>query len=121
MTNAVNRACVVLMCAHLEGYLEDLAEDVVDCLARKASSPAHIPLDLRFLLFQTAVEKIIEQRREILQTGSVVDLEALFREHAALWGGAWTSPVIALDAAVSKSQLSNPMANEIRQFMRVLG
>lgn len=120
-TNAINRACVVLLCAHLEGYLEDLAVDIVDCLVRNGSRSTDVPLPLRMLHFESHASRLLAQQGQILQTNDTSEVEAFFRDQASLWGGPWQPPTGVLDATLATAKMSNPTSAEIRRFLAKLG
>jgi len=119
--NVINRTAVVLLCAHLEGYLEELAVDFVDCLSRNAKSASDIPLAIRVVHFTEAAGGIMGKRLEILNSRDTLPVEEFFAHHAQLWGGPLHRPITVLDPTLLTADMSNPSGDRIRKFVGQLG
>jgi hypothetical protein len=115
--DAVNRAGVVVLTAHLEGYVEDLIVDVIDELDREAPATSDLPTVLlaeqvsgEFL----AIAEIVDRAKRASR------IEQLFRTRSALW----LDPQLAqgrLSADTITGGLSNPGAKEIARVLGLLG
>ncbi len=115
--DAVNRASVVVLTAHLEGYVEDLVSDVVDELNRKQPVTADIPLVLLAEHVTKELDTIADMQDRDKRAHRVA---TLFRGQSMLWLDPHLSRG-ALDANAITAGLSNPGAKEIGRVFGLLG
>jgi hypothetical protein len=115
--DAVNRACVVVLTAHLEGFIEDLVIDMIDFLNQ--STPATQDLPAVLLAAHVIVE--IDEIAQIQDSDKrATRIDQLFRLHAPLWlDQRMTSGRLRAESITSG--LGNPGAKEIARVLGVLG
>lgn len=118
LTNAVNRGALVLVCGHLEGYLEDLAVEVIDVLIQTGVDVDRLPRILRALHAEQHLTTL-EPMRD--RNARAPRIETLFQSEGELWRKGVALRVGFLDAATVASQMGNPGSKEIEQFLELLG
>jgi RiboL-PSP-HEPN len=113
---AVNRAAVVLLCAHLEGFIEDLVGDCVDSLNSRRPDPARLPVVLKAAHVMSEVSVIslmtdVEKR--------AWRIERMFADSRHLWEAAELAYQLRVE--VVTGEMSNPGAPEIARVLALLG
>lgn len=117
LTSAVNRACIVLLSAHLEGYLEDVMVEALDALVSSKTDVQNLPLMLR----AAHAEEHLRQLEPVKDRNTRASrIDAMFQSDSSLWRGG-----IPLDATMLRhkavcGQMDNPGSTQIRQFLGVL-
>lgn len=113
---AVNRAAVVLLCAHLEGFLEELVGELVDQLNSSAPWIENIPLRMRAAHVTGEIDAIAEMTDAANRAERI---ERLFRDH----GDLWLAETLISQLRVEKitSGMSNPGASEISRLFVSIG
>jgi hypothetical protein len=114
--DAVNRATVVLLCAHFEGFLEDLIGELIDELNASTPDTDDVPLRLRAAHVVPEIEAIAGMTDP---AGRAERVGRLFRAH----GDLWTSGPLTfqLEAAKATSDMSNPGAREVGRLFQLVG
>ncbi len=116
-SNAVNRACIVLLCAHLEGFLEDLVIEALDTMARLRTPVAQLPLVLRALHVEEHL-KGLESIKD--RNARAPRIEQMFQREAGLWTTGSCLTTSMLRPSMVCAEMSNPGSTEVRQFLRIL-
>lgn len=118
LSNAICKSCIVLLSAHLEGYIEDLATLALDEMAKHALAVEKVPLVLRALHAErhlAALEPVRDRNARAPR------IEQLFATESALWATGTTLSNSMLDARLVCAEMSNPGSTEISQFFRLFG
>jgi hypothetical protein len=113
---AVNRAAVVLLCAHLEGFLEDVVGELVDQLNSSAPRVEDIPLRLRAAHVTGEIDAIAEMTDAASRAQRI---ERLFRDHGDLWLA--ETLISQLRVETITTGMSNPGASEINRLFLSVG
>lgn len=116
-SNAVNRGCIVLLCAHLEGFLEDLVVEALDTLAQLGTPVAQLPLSLRALHVEEHL-RTIESMKD--RNARAPRIEKMFQSEAGLWATGSCLTTSMLRPKTVCAEMSNPGSREVRQFLRIL-
>jgi hypothetical protein len=116
-SNALVRGATVLLCSHVQGFIEDLAEEVVRRLVQDQVSSTAIPDRFRFYATKRDVEEILKEpdrdklisriRRYAVARGDILSKEGPV--HPSY-----------LDSSY-KDGFGNPTTGEIRRFFRRMG
>lgn len=115
--DAVNRASVVVLVAHVEGFIEDLIDDAVDVL--NSSNPATGDLPLELLAVHVAPElDTVAQMQDVSKRASRT--RDLFVANAPLWLDANLAPG-RLSAGTIAANLDNPGAKQVARVLGFLG
>lgn len=115
--DAVNRASVVLLCSHLEGFVEDLVLEAIDGMMRSALRTKHVPTKLRF---RHALADVRELANTLDPDKFVSSFDALFTKNQALL----TSKRLRagdLDGERLRAGFATPSVDAIRGIVSVLG
>jgi hypothetical protein len=115
--NAINRACVVLLCAHLEGFLEELVTEAIDSLVGRAMVE-RLPLTLRALHAEEHLREI-EPTRD--RSKRAPKIERMFKEESFLWSSGQVLEAAMVRPKAVCAEMSNPSSREVRQFLELLG
>jgi hypothetical protein len=116
--NALRRACVVLLSAHLEGYLEDLVAEVLDALVASEVCVDDLPLQLRAVHVEEHLREIAPIRD---MNKRAPRIEKMLTEESPLWvSGALLEASMIRSKMICK-HMDNPGSTEIRQFFRLVG
>jgi hypothetical protein len=118
LVNAVNRAVVVLLTAHVEGFVEDLAAEAIDHLHREGPPIQNVPQLLRALHCDVDVLEIARLSDRKARAGR---LGKLFADRMALWQVGGTLQPGMLSTELLRSQMSNPGSREVARFAELLG
>jgi hypothetical protein len=113
---AVNRAAVVLLCAHLEGFLEDLVGELIDQLNASAPRVADVPLRLRAAHVTGEIDAIAAMTDAASRAERI---ERLFRDH----GDLWLADTLIFQLRVEKitADMSNPGASDVNRLFLSVG
>jgi RiboL-PSP-HEPN len=117
ISNAVNRACILLLSAHLEGFLEDLVQDALDYIVSVASPVERLPLALRALHAEKHLREIEPIKDRNIRAPRI---QKLFMDEAALWTVGSVVQAAMIKPAVVRAEMSNPGSAEIKSFLRYL-
>jgi len=118
VSNAINRSCVVLLSAHLEGFLESVVVDAVDAWVSHQTKIGRLPLHLR----AAHVDGEVKQMASVTDPEKRLDrLERLFRDHAHWWLDNQPLANNQVDLAIVLGKMSNPNARAIRAFLLLIG
>jgi hypothetical protein len=113
----VNRACVVLLTAHLEGFVEDLVDDIVDVLDQTGPATANLPRILLATQVTDEVRVIAAMEDPHRRADRIRDL---FTTHAGLWLDASLAQG-RLESQTVTDNLGNPGAKEITRVLALVG
>ena len=114
---AINRAGVVLLTAHLEGFVEDLVVDMIDELNKAQPSTAQIP---KILLAAHVIEEVTTIAKMTRPESRANHIEQLFRVRSSLWLDQ-NLKIGGLNSAHVTATLGNPGAREITRILALLG
>lgn len=117
LTSAVNRACIVLLSAHLEGYLEDVMVEAMDALAASGPHVQDLPLLLRAAHTEEHLRPL-EQMRD--RNSRAPRIDTMFATDASLWRSGTTLDATMLRHKTVCGQMDNPGSTQIRQFLELL-
>jgi len=118
VSNAVNRACIVLLSAHLEGFLEDLLLEALDVVVARGTPVDRLPLILRALHAETHLSQLAPMRD---RNARAPRIEKMFLEEAALWSAGQAVQATMIRQGTVRAEMANPGSKEIRQFMELVG
>lgn len=118
LSNAVTRSCFVLLSAHFEGFLEDLAVEAIDQLVRESVDVDHLPLLLRAL---HAEEHLRSLMPIIDRNARAPRIGMLFEKESSLWiaGTALVATMVRPDTVCN--EMDNPGSKEVKRFLQLLG
>lgn len=118
LSAALNRACLVLLSAHLEGFLEDLATEAIDYLVAGGALVERLPLLLRSLHAEEHIRRVEEVKDRKARASRI---ETLITSEASLWvnGNVLTAPMVRVKTICG--EMSNPGSTEVRRFLELLG
>lgn len=115
--DAVNRACVVVLSAHLEGFVEDLIDDIIDALNSNGPATRDIPT----ILLGTHVSDELSTIASMTDPYRQADrIRAMFVTYSPLWLSENLSPGNLRSEAVTAT-LGNPGAKEIARALGLVG
>lgn len=117
-SNALARACIVLLSAHLEGYLEDLLVEVLDKFVSSRTLVERLPILLRALHAEkhlTELEPMTDRNRRAPR------IQRMFDSEGPIWiaGNPVTSKMV--NAKLVCEQMNNPGSKEIAAFLNLVG
>lgn len=117
-SGAVNRASIVLLSAHLEGYLEDVVVEAMDSLVQHSALVENIPRLLRALHVEDHIATMepVKDRK-----ARAVRIEKLFKAEASWWVHGAVVQATMLRQQTVCSEMSNPGAREVKQFLELVG
>ncbi len=118
LSNALNRAAVVLACAHLEGFLEDLLIEAIDFIVSAAPPVERLPIILRALHAEAHLGPL-ELTRD--RNARAVKIRVMFEAENEIWQPGKPVTQGMLRAATVASQMSNPGSKEVRRFLELIG
>lgn len=118
LSNAINRACVVLLSAHLEGFLEDLVTEALDALVRLGASVEQLPVLLRAV----HAEEHLRPLEPVKDRNSrAAKIERLFAQEGDLWTAGSVLQASMMRSSAVCREMANPGSKEIRQFLEFVG
>ena len=113
---ALGRASVVLLCSHIEGYIEDIGSLAIDRIQDRNVKKDSLPLEFRYYLSLDNIRRIQTSQHPDTTAEAVLDF---MRQAGAIWD---TSREFSqIDAAGFNSSFSSPTHRKIRQFFRRFG
>ena len=117
-SNALTRACILLLSAHLEGYLEDLVTEALDLLVHHAATVDDLPLLLRAIHVEEHLRRI-----EVVQdrNAPAPRISAMLAAETALWTAGNRLQAGMLRPKMVCAEMNNPGAREICQFLKLIG
>jgi hypothetical protein len=117
-SNALTRACILLLSAHLEGYLEDLVTEALDLLVHHATLVDDLPLLLRAIHVEEHLRRI-----EVMQdrNARAPRISAMLAAETPLWIAGNKLRAGMLRPKMVCSEMNNPGSREICQFLRFIG
>lgn len=115
--NAVNRATVVVLVAHFEGFVDDLIDDAVDVLNSNGPATGDLPLELLAVHVAAELNTVAEMQDMSKRASRTRDL---FVDYAALWLDENLAPG-RLTAAGIAANLDNPGAKQVARVLGFLG
>jgi hypothetical protein len=118
LSNALSRACIVLLSAHLEGYLEDIVTEAMDALASHGALVERLPLLLRTV---HAEEHIFDLEPMNDRNSRAPRIQRMFQIEGPLWttGNVLTRTMLRPNTVCGK--MSNPGSREVKQFLDFIG
>ena len=117
-TNAINRACIILLSAHLEGFLEDLVVEAIDALVDGTAKVEQLPLVFRALHAEEHL-RVIEPIKD--RKARAPRIEQMFKGESELWLAGKPLQATMVRAKMVCGEMTNPGSREIRQFLELLG
>lgn len=117
-SSAINRACLVLLCAHLEGYLEDVAVSALDVVGGHGIRVDALPLLLRALHAEEHL-KSIEGVQDV--HARAPRIMKMFKDESPLWATGQVLTTSMLRPRTVCAEMSNPGSREVRQFLELIG
>lgn len=117
-SNAVNRACILLLSAHLEGYLEDLVVESLDTIVQQGAAVDDLPLLLRALHVEEHLRKMDGLRD---RNARAPRIRTMLAAEAGLWASGSTVQAGMLRPKMVCAEMSNPGSREIAQFLQFIG
>ncbi|WP_140873504.1 MAE_28990/MAE_18760 family HEPN-like nuclease [Myxococcus xanthus] len=118
LSNAINRACLILLSAHVEGFLEDVVVEALDALVTHGANVDQLPLLLRALHAEDHL-KNIEHLKDVNMRAPKI--EKMFITEAALWGIGTPIQQQMIRAKMVCGEMNNPGSREMRRFLALLG
>lgn len=118
LSNALSRSCLVLLSAHLEGYLEDVAVEAIDYLTSEAVAVERLPLLFRALHAEEHLRDL-EPMKD--RNARAPRIERLFAEESALWGVGMSLAPGMVRAVTVCAEMDNPGSKEIKRFLQLIG
>lgn len=118
VSNAVNRGALVLLSAHLEGYLEDVVVEAIDALVDNGALVDQLPLVLRALHAEEHL-RALEPMKD--RNARAPRIESMFVSEANLWVAGTTLQQTMVRPKMVCAEMDNPGSTEIRQFLELLG
>jgi hypothetical protein len=114
---ALSRAALVLLCSHMEGFFEDLVQDVLSFHERDGTSIKMLPVALRVKQSLTHVATLTESGTDDMRRWTVIQRfrsEPLFDETQACQRG-------LLDAALHTRGFASPGSEELARLFASVG
>ncbi|NTV40024.1 MAG: hypothetical protein HGA51_08755 [Demequinaceae bacterium] len=118
LSAAVNRASLVLLSAHLEGYLEDIAVEAIDALVEGGAALSRLPLLFRAIHAEEHLRPLEQIKDRNARAPRIRDLFAL---ESSLWVTGNTLTATMVRAKTVCKAMDNPGSNEVRQFLEIFG
>lgn len=114
---ALCRSGVVLLCSHIEGYIENLGTHAIEQIEQKQLSKSSMPVAFRYYLSRDLIDEV-KQPSNAETTASKIDV--LLARDAHIWDA---SPNLAppLSATTFVGNFSTPKHVEISSFFRRFG
>jgi len=118
LSSALSRASLVLLSAHLEGYLEDVAAEAIDALVAGSALVSRLPRLLRTIHADEHLRRL-EQIKD--RNARAPRIESLFAAESPLWteGNVLTATMVRPKTVCDA--MDNPGSTEVRQFLELLG
>lgn len=118
VSNAVNRACIVLLSAHVEGYLEDLMTEVLEHLVTNAAPVQQLPLLLRALHSESHLKQLEPMSDRRVRAPRI---EKMFVTESPLWAPGAVARTSMLRPKLVCAEMNNPGSSEIAAFLELIG
>ncbi|MCH8137200.1 MAG: hypothetical protein IIB77_14590 [Proteobacteria bacterium] len=117
LVHALCRGGVVLLCSHIEGYIEDLGILAIDRIASKKLPKHVLSEDFRYFLSRDLIAGIKDSTHPPTVASKV---RAFFTRDAHIWDNSsdYSSP---LPATAFVGNFSNPRPEQIRRFFSRFG
>lgn len=115
--NSLCRGAVVLLCARLEAFIEELGEILLEALVRKAVDRSRMPPQLFFYIFRNAIEELQETRDP---SGVATKLLDFIAREGPMWARSGPFPAV-IDAARFNSNFATPNMDKIRSYFGRFG
>ena len=118
LANAVNRASIVLLTSHLEGFIEDLMLESLDYLVNSGCQVEALPDLLRSLHAEQHL-KVIEAIQD--RKARAPRIAKMIQTEQYLWrdGEVLAAPMLRGELVVA--EMSNPGSREIARFLELIG
>lgn len=117
VSNALTRAAIVLLTAHVEGYLEDLVTEALDQLVAKAVPVERLPLLLRALHAEHHLKQLEPMSDRKARAPRI---EKMFAAEAAMWTTGELAQAHMVKAKLVCAEMSNPGSREIAAFLELI-
>jgi len=118
VSNAVNRAAIVLLTAHVEGYLEDLVSEALDQFVANAAPVERLPLLLRALHAEHHLRQIEPMSDRNVRAPRIAKM---FAAEAPMWTTGTLAQAHMIQARLVCAEMSNPGSREIAAFLELIG
>lgn len=113
---AINRAAVVLLCAHFEGYVEELVTEALDLLNGAEPLTERVPVRL----LATQVDREISGIAGMSDTQKRSErIRRLFHVHGGLWSDERLCRT--LDATIITATMGNPGPKQVERLFGEIG
>jgi hypothetical protein len=118
VSNAVNRACLLLLSAHLEGFVEDVVTESLDELVSQRAVVDDLPLLLRALHVEDHL-RVLEPMKD--RNARAPRIQRLFDAEVLLWTSGTQLERTMVRIKTVCGQMSNPGSTELRHFLELMG
>ncbi|WP_156969760.1 MAE_28990/MAE_18760 family HEPN-like nuclease [Knoellia subterranea] len=115
--NALNRAAVVLLVSHFEGYLQGLAREFVDSISTGAIESRLLPIKLRELHTLPALQEVVSSQDEAQRKALLRKLDV----QASLWNDRAKPPAGTLKSDRLSRLVTNAKAHVIDDLFAHMG
>lgn len=115
LANALCRGSVVLLCSHLEGYIESLVVECVDAINANSLQVGLLPMELRIV----QMEQPLRSAHEAQNQRKLEAIRNLFSNYAWLGDDRSVTQVLASEPITRKFSNSSP--KEIRKLFSFFG
>ena len=116
--NAIHRASIVMLCGHIEGYVEDVLEEFIDSIRSVGMISSNIPSALKVILCRPGLTLLNNGDYNIL----VERIPQFIKKYEALW---WSTERInpeAFPEFIKKDwQMGNPWPGTIDTYLKRIG
>ena len=107
----LNRAIIVMLCSHIEGYLEDIVREFANDLCDKHISMGKVPGALKIAYMKKDIEKL-------KQTYTEDSIKELFANYNRLWLEEETLEESELNVDYLIEQFSTPNSKKVEEFFK---
>lgn len=110
--SVLTRASIVMLCSHIEGYLEDIVIEFIDKMCKESVSMGKVPGKLKVAHMKKDIENIQYTEEKI---------KKLFTNYSKLWIDGETLEKGDLDGERIVKGFSTPGTQEVNELMERLG
>lgn len=114
---AINRATVLLICAHLEGFVEGIIVDLFDHFNSERPPADQLPSLLRASQVDPQLVSVVGLKERVRRAQSI---DKLFAQSHSLWLG-YPLPKNALRADLVTNLMGNPKPTKIAEVLHLVG
>lgn len=115
---AINRASVVMLCSHIEGYVEGILEEFVEKIRSSRLKSKRIPTILKVMLCRPGLKSLTNSDQNILAKR----IPEFIKKYEELW---WSEEMMNLENfpefVRNDWQIGNPWPNIILSYLEKIG